>query len=66
MNPSNSEIKVSLKILHRNLGQEYWSDYETLDQKFREAIGADPGDLAIAREQLELGKRVIILARCQG
>lgn len=65
-NPDFNPIKIELKILYRNLGQEYWPDYEMLDQKFRRSIGKDFGDLKKAKEQLESGMRLNILAYCKG
>ncbi|MBZ9578212.1 GNAT family N-acetyltransferase [Patescibacteria group bacterium] len=59
-------FKISLKILHRNLGKKYLSEYKILDQKFRESVEADRGDLAIGEEQLRLGLRVNILVYCKG
>jgi hypothetical protein len=47
-----------------DLGKEYWKDYGVLDQKFRQSLGVDPGDLAIGREHLKRGLRVNILAFC--
>jgi hypothetical protein len=67
MNHSDfNPIKIELKILYRNFGQEYWSDYENINQKFRKSIGADSGDLKKAKEQLETGILFNILAYCKG
>lgn len=59
-------FRISLKILHRDLGKSFLSDYKILDEKFRESIGVDQGDLTIGERQLKLGLRVNILAYCQG
>jgi len=59
-------VRIELKYLHGDLGKEYWKDYGALDQKFRQSIGADPGDLTIGREHLERGWRVNVLALCNG
>ncbi len=54
--------QVQLQVLCRDLGNEYWKDYETLDQKFRAAVKIDKGDLFVGRQQLDKGLRVLILA----
>lgn len=55
-------FRISLRVIHRGLGQEFLSDYKILDQEFRESIGVDRGDLTTGERQLRLGARVNILA----
>ena len=57
-------IGIELKYLYRDLGEGFWPYYEILDQKFRESIGADHGNLAVGKQQLKYELRVNILALC--
>lgn len=63
----NDEVLItSLTILHRQFGWQYWPEYATLDQHFRETLGLGPGNLSVAQNHVEHGQRFIVLAHCSG
>jgi len=61
---AESRIKIQLKILHQNLGAEHWEDYKKINQNFRKEIGAASADYKLARDYIDRGLQVIILAFC--
>ncbi len=57
-------VKIELKILYGDLGKEYWKDYNPLERKFEESVGA--GDVISGRGYLERKSRVNIVALSEG
>lgn len=57
-------VRIELKYLHGNLGEEYWKDYRELEKKFEKVVGL--GDVPTGKGHLEREQRVNILALCEG
>ncbi len=55
-------IPVSFSVLFKEINQDQWPSYAVMDSHFRRDTGQDPGDLTVARKELDLGHRVILLA----
>ena len=58
------KVKIELKLLHGEVGKEYWKDYRALEQKFEKVVGL--GDVPPGKGQMEKEQRVTILALCEG
>jgi hypothetical protein len=58
------QVRIELKILHKDLGKEYWNHYNQLEQGFEKSVGA--GDVMPSRGYLERESRVNIIALCDG
>jgi len=56
-------VKIELKCLYHNLGEEYLGAYRELEKKFERVAGL--GDVPPGKGQLEKEQRVVILALCE-
>jgi hypothetical protein len=57
-------IKIELKLLHGEVGEEYWKDYNLLEQKFEKVVGL--GDVPVGKGYMEREQRLVILALSDG
>jgi len=57
------QVRIELKILYRDLGEEYWKGYRELEQKFEKVVGL--GDVPAWKGHLEKEQRMVIPALCE-
>ena len=56
------EPLIRLGLLYRAIDEKIWDDYAVLDALFREEVYGTPGDISLARKELQLGNRFYITA----
>lgn len=59
-----SKVKIEIKLLHGEVGREYWKDYGELEKKFEKVVGL--GDVPAGKGEMEREQRLVVLALCEG